>query len=123
MANLFIRDELIPDCPIRNVLARFGDKWSLLVLFTLNEANGPVRFNALQRSIPDISQKMLTGTLRTLEIDGLVSRHIFAEVPPRVEYSLTERGHSLLPFVDQLIGWAKENMADIVRDRIRYQNA
>lgn len=108
--------ELFPDCPIRNVLARFCDKWSLLVLYTLSQR--PVtRFKELQRAIPDISQKMLTRSLRTLEEDGLVTRMVFAEVPPRVEYSVTDRARTLLPHVDSLICWAKENMADILADR------
>lgn len=111
-----IIDELVPDCPIRNILARISDKWSLLVLYTLNQE--PImRFNALQKSIPDISQKMLTVTLKTLEEDGFVSRKVYAEVPPRVEYSLTERALSLLPCINTLIAWAKDNMEDIIRDR------
>ena len=71
------------------------------------------------RKIPDISQKMLTVTLRTLEEDGYVKREVFAEVPPRVEYSLTARAVSLLPYVDSLITWAKDNMSDILADRRR----
>ena len=78
-----------------------------------------MRFNALQKRIPDISQKMLTVTLRTLEEDGYVKRKVFAEVPPRVEYSLTARAVSLLPYVDSLITWAKDNMSDILADRRR----
>lgn len=108
--------ELFPDCPIRHVLARISDKWSLLVLYTL-EHSGVARFNVLQRSIPDISQKMLTTTLRTLESDGYIKRQVYAEVPPRVEYSLTPRGASLLPHIDSLIRWAKENMDAILHDR------
>ena len=76
-----------------------------------------MRFNALHREIPDISQKMLTNTLRTLEEDGLVTRTIYAEVPPRVEYSITDRTRSLFPHVNSLIGWAKENMPAILKDR------
>lgn len=109
---------LFPGCPIRNVLSRIGEKWPLLVLYTLNANSGaPMRFKALQRGIPDISQKMLTLTLRTLEEDGLVSRTIFPEVPPRVEYTLTERAQTLLPLVDALIGWAMENFDPIMEDR------
>ena len=111
-----IIDELVPDCPIRNILARISDKWSLLVLYTLNQ-EPTMRFNALQKSIPDISQKMLTVTLKTLEEDGFVSRKIYAEVPPKVEYSLTDRALSLLPCINTLIAWAKENMEDIIQDR------
>ena len=76
-----------------------------------------MRFNTLQKSIPDISQKMLTVTLRTLEEDGFVSRKVYAEVPPKVEYSLTDRALSLLPRINTLIDWAKENMEDIIQDR------
>lgn len=111
-----MNEELFPSCPIRNILSRFSDKWSLLILYTLN-LQPTMRFNALRREIPDISQKMLTNTLRTLEEDGLVTRTIYAEVPPRVEYSITDRTRSLLPHVNSLIAWAKENMPAILRDR------
>lgn len=114
--NKEIRDALFPDCPIRNVLARVGDKWSLLVLYTLQHRES-VRFKELQRQIPDISQKSLTQTLRTLEEDGFVTREVFPEVPPRVEYSLTARAHSFLPLVENMIKWAKENMEEIIKDR------
>ncbi len=112
-----LEEYVFPECPIRNVLARISDKWSLLVLYTLHTHPDAMRFNALRHAIPDISQKMLTNTLRTLEEDGFVSRKVYAEVPPRVEYSLTERALSLLPHVDALIMWAKENMAAILKDR------
>ena len=114
--NKEIRDALFPDCPIRNVLARVGDKWSLLVLYNLQHRE-PVRFKELQRQILDISQKSLTQTLRTLEEDGFVSREVFPEVPPRVEYSLTPRALSFLPLVENMINWAKENMDEIIKDR------
>lgn len=111
-----LRNEFAPDCPIRNILARICDKWSLLVLYTLKQE--PImRFNTLQKNIPDISQKMLTTTLRTLEDDGFVTRKVYADVPPRVEYSLTERALSLLPYIDQLTAWAKDNMDFILKDR------
>lgn len=111
-----VEDALMPQCPIRNVLARIGDKWSLLVLFTLDRG-GVMRFGQLLRALPDISQKMLTVTLRTLEEDGFVGREVFPEVPPRVEYRLTARAHSLLPHVHALIGWAGEHMQAILDDR------
>ncbi len=114
-----VRDALYPDCPIRNVLSRVGDKWSMLVLFTL-ESNSSQRFKELQRNIPDISQKMLTATLKMLEGDGLVCREAFPEIPPRVEYSLTEKGESLLPLIDNLLSWASENMEDIIESRKQY---
>lgn len=114
--NKELRDALFPDCPIRNVLSRVGDKWSLLVLYSLQHRE-PVRFKELQRQIPDISQKSLTQTLRTLEVDGFVTREVFPEVPPRVVYSLTPRALSFLPLVENIIKWAMENMAEIIKDR------
>lgn len=114
-----IRDALYPNCPIRNVLSRVGDKWSMLVLFTL-ESNDNQRFKELQRNIPDISQKMLTATLKMLESDGLIRREVFPEVPPRVEYSLTKKGKSLLPLIDNLLSWASENMEDIIESRRKF---
>ena len=114
--NKELRDALFPDCPIRNVLSRVGDKWSLLVLYSLQHRE-PVRFKELQRQIPDISQKSLTQTLRKLEVDGFVTREVFPEVPPRVEYSLTPLALSFLPFVENMIKWATENMEEIIKDR------
>ena len=116
MSKIEICDALYPDCPIRNILSRIGDKWSILILFTLQQ-NDIMRFNEIKKAIPDISQKMLTVTLRTLEEDGFVTRKIYPEVPPRVEYTLTERANSLLPYINSLIVWAKENMDDIINDR------
>lgn len=110
-----IRDEVFPDCPIRNVLARIGDKWTLIVLYSLE--NGTLRFNELYRSIPDISQKMLAATLKVLVSDGIVRRTLYPGVPPIVEYSLTERGTSLIPHINALIDWAKQNMESILSDR------
>lgn len=110
------RDAFNPTCPIRNILSRIGDKWSILTLYTLS-GNEVMRFKELQRAIPDISQKMLASTLRTLEEDGLVLRKAYAEVPPKVEYSLTPRALTLLPKILALITWAKDNMADILHDR------
>ncbi|MDE6140854.1 MAG: helix-turn-helix transcriptional regulator [Alistipes sp.] len=104
-----------PDCPIRNVLARISDKWSLLLT-----GSNRMRFGELLKAIPDISQKMLTVTLRTLEQDGFVARTAYAEIPPRVE-TLTDRARLLLPQVDTQIGRAHENMADIIADRKRYR--
>ncbi len=117
-----LRDEIfIQNCPIRNVLCRISDKWSILVIFTLEQI--PVmRFGELHRMIPDISQKMLTVTLRTLEEDGFVKRTVYAQIPPKVEYSLSERGMSLLPHLNSLIQWAKGEMDDIIRDRQRYND-
>lgn len=103
-------------CPIRNVLDRIGDKWSLLVLIDL-DTNGTMRFSEIHRSIRDISQRMLTVTLRTLESDGLVARKVYAEVPPKVEYSITDTGRSLMPLIGDLVEWATENMPVIMESR------
>lgn len=116
MSKIKIADEFNPNCPIRNILSRISDKWSILVLYTL-QANGVIRFKELQRCVPDISQKMLTVTLRTLEEDGFVNRKVYAEIPPKVEYTLTERATSLLPHINTLIVWANENMEGIMADR------
>lgn len=112
-----VLDPLFPECPVRNVLSRIGEKWSILVLLTLDGTCQPMRFKAIEAAIPDISQKMLTQTLRDLEADGLVLRHAYAEVPPRVEYKLTDRSRSLLPHINSLVGWALDNLSDIIRDR------
>ena len=118
MDRTTIEDAVFPDCPIRNILARICDKWSLLVIYTLDKAGKEtVRFKELQREIPDISQKMLTVTLRTLEDDGYVTRTVYPEVPPRVEYALTGRARSLLPHINALIEWALENIDAIIKDR------
>lgn len=115
-----IIDEANPTCPIRNVISRFGDKWSILVLLTL-KGFGVQRFKELQKNIPDISQKMLTETLRTLEADGLILRKAYPEVPPRVEYNLSERANTLIPLLNSLVSWASSNMDDIINDRRTYQ--
>lgn len=114
-----VKDALFPNCPIRNILSRIGDKWSMLVLYTL-ETDEAKRFKELQRNIPDISQKMLTATLKMLEADGLVKREAFAEVPPHVEYSLSDKGKTLLPHINALLSWATDNMDDIYESRRHY---
>jgi len=106
-------------CPIRDILDRFGDKWSILILWTLHE-NSVMRFGELGRKIPDISQKMQTLTLRTLEADGLIERKIYPEVPPRVEYSLTETGKSLIPHIQGLIDWAMQHKDVVMTNRKQF---
>ena len=96
MAKKSEKNSLVEICPIRNVVARFGNKWALLIIMLLHE-NGSTRFNRLGKMIPDISTKVLSGTLHTLEADGLLTRTVFPEVPIRVEYELTDTGHSLVP--------------------------
>ena len=101
-------------CPIRQVISRFGDKWSLLVLFLLNRSDtGVLRFNEMRRFMTDCSQKMLSATLKNLEKSHLVHREVYAEVPPRVEYSLTETGRSLMPAINALIEWAHEHFDEV----------
>ena len=117
MSRTTLRDAFDPACPIRNVLSRISDKWSLLVLYTLSLTDGPVRFGELRRQIPDLSQKMMTVTLRTLEEDGFVNRKSYPEVPPRVEYTLTDRAKTLFPHIQSLRGWAKDNMPAIITER------
>lgn len=112
-------NSIIEICPIRNVIARFGDKWSFLVLLTINE-HKVIRFNELCRAIPDISPRMLSGTLRTLKADGLISRKVYPVVPPKVEYRLTDIGDSLIPHINRLTEWALENMQKIVSHRKRF---
>jgi DNA-binding HxlR family transcriptional regulator len=104
-------------CPIRQVVSRFGDKWSLLVLFLLNRSDtGVLRFNEMRRFMTDCSQKMLSQTLKNLEQSHLVHREVFPEVPPRVEYSLTDTGKSLMPALTALIDWGKEHFDEVVTD-------
>jgi DNA-binding HxlR family transcriptional regulator len=106
-------------CVIRTVLDRFGDKWSILVLMVLGDKK-KMRFNEINKYIDDISQKMLTVTLRSLEADGLVKRTIFPEIPPRVEYEITELGKSLVPHITNLATWAEENLAEISESRKKF---
>ena len=98
----------IEHCPVRNVLSHFTGKWALLILNILSE-NGTTRFNAISKALPDISSKVLSNTLKQLQHDHLIERHIYPEIPPRVEYSLTELGKSLMPILGQLIDWALTN--------------
>jgi len=95
----------LDQCPVRGVLDRIGDKWSTLIVITLAEK--PLRFGQLRRTIPDISQRMLTQTLRDLQRDGLISRHVFPTQPPSVEYRLTAMGQSLLEPLASLVRWAE----------------
>ncbi len=99
-------------CPVRNIISRFSGKWSLLILCVLSE-NDSTRFNAIGKAIPDISPKVLTETLKNLEVDGFINRRLYAEVPPRVEYSLTPLGQSLLPIIDSMIEWAVAHFSDV----------
>ena len=104
-------------CPIRQVVSRFGDKWSMLVLYMLHTSEtGILRFNEIRHLMTDCSQKMLSQTLKNLEQSHLVHREVYPEVPPRVEYSLTETGKSLMPTLTALIVWGKEHFDEVVTD-------
>jgi DNA-binding HxlR family transcriptional regulator len=110
------------DCrAVSEVLARVGDKWTVLVVTQLGD--GPRRFNELRRGLGSISQRMLTLTLRGLERDGLVTRTVFPTIPPRVDYELTKLGHSLLDPVSRLGMWARQNRAAIQEARRRFDAA
>lgn len=106
----------IDACPVRHILSRITGKWSVLILCILAE-NEITRFSEIGRSLPDISPKVLSSTLKNLEADGLIYRNLYAEIPPRVEYSLTPMGRSLLPHLYSLISWALANFDPILRNR------
>lgn len=106
-------------CPIRQVISRFGDKWSMLVLYTLYASDmGVLRFSELHHKMADCSQKMLSATLKNLEQNNLIHREVYPMVPPRVEYSLTDTGKSLMPAIISLIDWAKLHFDDVVTKQI-----
>lgn len=112
---------IIEMCPVRNVIARFGNKWALLTVLIIGE-QGVIRFNELSRLIPDVSSRVLSSTLRTLEADGFIDRKVYAVVPPKVEYSLTSLGKSLLPLIQQLTEWAQTNMKTVMAHRKAYED-
>lgn len=101
-------------CPIEATLSLISDKWKILILRDL--LTGTKRFGELKKSIGSISQKVLTSNLRAMEDDGLVVRQVYAEVPPRVEYTLTERGESLRPVIDAMRIWGEEHQAELVAE-------
>lgn len=111
-------DPFAANCPSRQVLDRIGDRWSVLVILTL--ADGTRRYGELAAAIEGVSQKMLTQTLRGLERDGLVTRTVHAQVPPRVDYALTELGRSLLGVVTALTAWATSHIDDVAAARSAY---
>lgn len=108
-------------CPIRDVLDHIGDQWSFLVLEALAERT--LRFNELSREVGDISKQMLSRTLKRLEMDGFVHRTLYPEVPPRVEYRLTDMGQGFLLPMQALVQWADANHAQVCRSRRAYQAA
>lgn len=108
-------------CPMRDVLDHIGDKWSSLLMVALGCR--PHRFGELKRAVPDISQRMLTQTLRDLQRDGLVSRHVFPTLPPSVEYRLTPLGESMMPSLIGLMKWATDHHDQIRQARLVYAEA
>ncbi len=117
--NKLKKYSIVEQCPVRNVIDRIGDKWSVLILLLLEDAE-VMRFNELYKYIETISQKMLAVTLKTLEADGLVERTVYPQIPPKVEYRLTTRGKSLLPHLHGLVKWANTNLNDIKESRNKY---
>ena len=106
-------------CKAAPMLEWLGNKWALVVLVKISE-NGPVRFNELYRNIPSVSEKVLSQVLRQLTTDGIISRELFPDVPPRTEYTVTEFGRTLLPHVEALLNWGRDNFEQIMMNR---QNA
>ncbi len=105
---------------IRELLTKIGDKWTIFLVLSLDLLGGRARFSELERAIPGISQRMLSSTLKNLERDGLVIRELFPEVPPRVEYEITDLGRSLLRPTQGLIDWAKANWEQVKKAQIKY---
>lgn len=97
-------------CPVEAAIDVIGGKWKPLILWALR--TGTLRFSQIENELPDITQKMLTKQLRELEQDGLVARKVYAQVPPKVEYTLTESGESLMPIMDMLCAWGADHMGD-----------
>lgn len=108
-------------CPIRSVLTPLTGKWPMLIMVHLSF--GQHRFSELLNGVPDISQRMLTQTLRNLERDGIVSRQVTASIPPRVDYALTDRGHSFIPVLQSLLQWGLENRRDIETTQANHDDA
>lgn len=98
-----ITKQELPECPVATTVALIGSKWKLLIIRNLLQR--PWRFNELKKDLEGISQKVLTDSLRSMEADGLITRTVFPEVPPRVEYALSELGQSLKPILDSMVDW------------------
>jgi DNA-binding HxlR family transcriptional regulator len=109
------RLDCTPACAVEAAVSLIDGKWKAVILYHLQE--GPTRFNELRRRAGEVTQRMLTNQLRELEADGLIEREVFAQVPPRVEYSLSDRGRSLSPIIDALKQWGDANM-DLFRRRL-----
>lgn len=107
-SELLAPDSDPQSCPVTHCLSVIGGKWKPVIIFCI--ANGIDRFGAMQRAVPGITKQMLTKQLRELEADEIISRKVFAEVPPRVDYALTDKGRSVLPIIDQMKSWGAANM-------------
>jgi len=107
---------------VRELLTKIGDKWSIFLILSLDLLGGRARFSELERAIPGISQRMLSVTLKNLERDGLVIRELFPEVPPRVEYEITDLGKSLIRPTQGLVDWAKANWERVRKSQVRYDS-
>ena len=107
---------------VRELLTKIGDKWSIFLILSLDLLGGRARFSELERAIPGISQRMLSMTLKNLERDGLVIRELFPEVPPRVEYEITDLGKSLLRPTQGLVDWAKANWERVRKAQAKYDS-
>lgn len=105
------------ECPIMAAMSMISDKWKVLIIYKL--CGGTMRFNELMRSLEGVSQRVLTHQLRQLEADGLVARKIYPEVPPKVEYSLTHLGNTLVPVLEQLASWASDHSDELLSARKR----
>ena len=116
-----IPDVYNPSCPTRLVLDRIADKWTVLIIGQLS--NGTLRFNELKRSIPGVTQKMLTQTLKGLERDGVIIRKVYAAVPPKVEYTLTKLGKSLISVVEAIRLWSEAHIKDILTAQEAHDSA
>ncbi|WP_437771949.1 winged helix-turn-helix transcriptional regulator [Arthrobacter sp. KNU40] len=119
--NMLPANILDPDCPSRVIFQRIGDKWASLVVQVL--ADGPIRFSELRKMVHVVTPKVLTQTLRTLERDGLITRTVHAQVPPRVDYELTELGASLLEPLTLLRLWAEDHVPSILKARDAYDDS
>ncbi len=103
-------------CKAAPMLEWLGNKWALIILVKISESE-PIRFNELYRNIPSVSEKVLSQVLKQLTIDGLIHRELFPDVPPRVEYSITDLGKTLLPYVEALMKWGQDNFEQIMINR------
>ena len=108
-------------CPVKDIMATYGDKWSMYTILLLGQ-HTKMRFNEMRTAITGISQRMLAVTLRSLEQDGMISRTLYPEIPPRVEYTLTELGESLLKQMLEFATWAEANFDAIMKARKKYEN-